>query len=172
MTSTETKSENLILDPKQIRQKIRRIAYQIYENNLEEKEIVLAGVRDNGLIIARLLADELHRISPLLIRLVSIRLDKFAPLQSEIALDCETEVLENKAIILVDDVMHTGRTLAYSLRPFLNIRIKTLQTAVLVDRGHTTFPISCDYTGYSLSTTIQQHIEVILEEEKMGVYLF
>jgi pyrimidine operon attenuation protein/uracil phosphoribosyltransferase len=81
-------------------------------------------------------------------------------------------MLRNKVIVLLDDVLNTGRTLAYSLKPFLNVEIKKLHTAVLVDRNHKQFPIAADYIGYALSTTIQEHIEVVLEDnERFGVYL-
>jgi pyrimidine operon attenuation protein/uracil phosphoribosyltransferase len=168
MTSTST----LILTQKQTLQKIKRIAYEIYENNFQEEEIILAGIYDKGYLFAKLLQQELNAISPLKITLVKVSLDKSAPLQSDIFLDCDTSLLRNKVIILLDDVLNTGRTLVYSLKPFLNVEIKKLSTAVIVDRNHKQFPISADYIGYALSTTIQEHIEVVLEdEERFGVYL-
>ena len=103
---------------------------------------------------------------------MKVELKKFTALQTDIVLDYPTEKLVNKTIILVDDVLNTGRTLAFSLKPFLEIEIKRLQIAVIVDRHHKLFPVSADYTGYALSTTIQEHVEVILnDEEKFGVYL-
>jgi pyrimidine operon attenuation protein/uracil phosphoribosyltransferase len=163
---------NRILDKKQVMQKIKRIAFEIYENNSEEKHLVIAGIYDKGYLFAQLLLKELKAISPLELTLVKITLDKFAPLQSEISLDCTSEFLENKTIILVDDVLNTGRTFAYSLKPFLNIEVKKIQTAVIVDRHHTVFPLSANYTGYSLATTLKEHINVILDnDEEFGVYL-
>ncbi len=162
----------LILTKEQTLKKIKRIAFEVYENNFQEEEIILAGIYDRGYTFARLLQQELHNISPLKTTLVKVSLDKYAPLQSDIVLDCEINRLRNKVIILLDDVLNTGRTFAYSLKPFLNIEVKKLQTAVLVDRNHKQFPISADYVGYALSTTIQEHIEVILDEnDRLGVYL-
>ena len=165
-------STTLILDKPQTLQKIRRIAFEIYENNFQEEEIVLAGIYDKGYLFAKLLQQELTGIAPLKSSLVKVSLDKFSPLQSEIELDCPVDSLRNKTIILLDDVLNTGRTFAYSLKPFLNVEIKKIQTAVIVDRNHKQFPISADYVGYSLSTTIQEHIEVRLEDNsKFGVYI-
>ncbi|TAD98455.1 MAG: phosphoribosyltransferase [Bacteroidetes bacterium] len=165
--------ENQILNSQQTLQKIRRMAYQIYERNFEENELILAGIHEKGIEIAKILAEELRKIAPISLRIVTVFLDKFAPLQSSIYLDTELELIENKTVILIDDVLNTGRTLAYSLKPFLNIPIKKLQTLLLVDRGYKSFPISADYVGYELSTTVKQHVEVVLDNpQTFGVYLY
>jgi len=161
----------LVLNQQQLKQKIRRIAFEIYENHFREKEIILAGIGAKGYSVAKLLANELEDISSLKPNLVKISLDKEAPSQSEISLDCDPKKFVNKSIIVVDDVLNTGRTLAYSLKPFLNSRVHQLETAVLVNRSHIQFPITANYTGYELSTTIQEHIEVTMDKGKMGVYL-
>ena len=161
-----------ILDKKQILQKTRRIAFEIYENNFEEKEIILAGIYDRGYHFAEMLKKELESISSLKIVLVKISIEKFSTVQNEVVLDCPTAILVNKSIVVVDDVLNTGRTLMYCLRPFLELEIKSLQIAVIIDRSHRLFPISANYKGYALSTTIQEHIHVILDnEENFGVYL-
>ena len=161
-----------ILSATQTLQKIKRIAHEIYENNFREKEIVFIGTHEMGYTFAEMLKKEFDAIADIKSSLVKISLDKTAPLQSEIVLDVPIENLAKKVLILTDDVLNTGRTLAYSLKPFLNIEVKKLQTAVVVDRGHTTFPISANYVGYSLSTTLQEHIDVILDNKKeLGVYL-
>jgi len=161
----------LVLNQVQLKQKIRRIAFQIFENHFKEKEIILAGIVGKGYSLAKLLANELDDISTLKTKLVEISLDKEAPSQSEIRLDCDPKTFVNKSIVVVDDVLNTGRTLAYSLKPFLNSRVHLLETAVLVNRSHIQFPIMANYTGYELSTTIHEHIEVTMERGKMGVYL-
>jgi pyrimidine operon attenuation protein/uracil phosphoribosyltransferase len=104
------------------------------------------------------------------ITLVKISLDKAIPQQSEVTLDCELKVLKKRCIILVDDVLNTGRTFAYGLKPFLNIEVKKIEIAVLVNRSHTLFPIYPQYTGYELATTLKEHVEVILGKEN-AVYL-
>jgi pyrimidine operon attenuation protein / uracil phosphoribosyltransferase len=163
--------EHLILDKKQTIQKIKRIAFEIYERNLNEKEIVIAGIYDKGYLFAEILQKELSSISKIKTTLVKITLDKLSPLQSEVTLDVDLKSLKKKTIILTDDVLNTGRTLAYSLKPFLNIEVKKIQVAVIVDREHKSFPVSPDYVGYSLSTTLKEHIEVNFDKNKFGVYL-
>src|SRR5436190_4502002 len=113
--------EHLILDKKQTIQKIKRIAFEIYERNLNEKEIIIAGIYDKGYLFAEILYKELASISKIKTTLVKITLDKLSPLQSEVILDIDIKLLKKKTIILTDDVLNTGRTLAYSLKPFLNI---------------------------------------------------
>ncbi|HSZ73059.1 MAG TPA: phosphoribosyltransferase family protein [Cytophagaceae bacterium] len=162
---------NLILDKKQTLQKIRRIAFEIYEHNFKEKDIVLAGLDGMGYNFVQLLQKELEDISPIKVILVKVSLDKGAPSQSEVTLDTPIDQLKNKTIVVVDDVLNTGKTLAYSLKPFLNIKVKKLQTAVLVNRGHHSFPIIADYVGLSLATSLKEHIEVVLKGKEAGVYL-
>lgn len=163
--------EHLILDKKQTLQKIRRIAFEILERNLHEKEIIIAGIYDKGYMFAELLEKEFNLISKIKTTLVKVTLDKTSPMQSEITLDVDIKLIKNKCVILTDDVLNTGRTLAYSLKPFLNIPIKKLQVAVIVDRQHKLFPIDADYVGYSMSTTLKEHIDVNFEKSKLGVYL-
>lgn len=164
--------DNQILNKVDTIQKIKRMAFEIYENNFNEKNIVLAGIVDNGVLFSEMLKKELSSICDINIEMVEISLDKRKPTQSEIALNVDSNFLLNKTVILVDDVQNTGRTFAYSIKPFLGIKIKRLQTAVLVDRDHKNFPISADYIGYSLSTTLKEHITVELKDKnKLGVYL-
>ena len=162
--------KNLILDAEQVKQKIRRMAFEMHEHNFKEKNIVIAGIDGQGYILAKLIAKQVESISPLEVKLVRISLDKQAPEQSDIKLDCELKEVKKKSIILVDDVLNTGRTFAYGMKPFLNIEVKKIETAVLINRGHTMFPIHTQYTGYELSTTIKDHVEVNLGKET-AVYL-
>lgn len=167
--SVETVRE-LVLDSEKVNQKIKRIAYEIYENNFKEKSIILAGIDGQGYSFAKLLAAELEGISPLQIKVVKVSLDKLAPQQSEVTLDIESKELKRKCIILVDDVLNSGRTLAYGMKPFLITDIKKIEVAVLVNRSHTLFPITPTYTGYRLTTTLNDHVEVVLRK-KSAVYL-
>ena len=125
--------KTLILDTRRVKQKIKRMAYEIFEHNFKEKGIVIAGIEGQGYILAKLLAKEVENISPLEIKLVKINLDKIAPEQSEIKLDCDLKELKKKCIIMVDDVLNTGRTFAYGMKPFLTIEVKKIETAVLVN---------------------------------------
>jgi pyrimidine operon attenuation protein/uracil phosphoribosyltransferase len=162
--------KSLILDAAQIKQKIKRMAYEIYEHNFKEKSIVVAGIEGQGYVLAKLLVKEIEAISELKAVLVKVSLDKALPQQSEIKLDCDLKELKKKCIIIVDDVLNTGRTFAYGLKPFLTIEVKKIEIAVLVNRSHTLFPIYPQYTGYELATTLREHVEVVLGKEN-AVYL-
>ncbi|MGF7215693.1 pyrimidine operon attenuation protein/uracil phosphoribosyltransferase [Spirosoma lacussanchae] len=162
----------LILTPEQIRQKIRRIAFQIYETNFEEPALLLAGVSGEGYVLAQALAQELQRIAPFSVELLQLRLDKTQPAQPPVEASGSVTDFTDKVVIVVDDVLYTGRTLAFSLQPFLSVPIRKLQVAVLVDRNYPRYPVSADYKGYELSTTLTDHVDVVLSDDtRMGVYL-
>lgn len=165
-------NKTLILNSKQIGQKINRIAYEIYENNYDEKEIVIAGIAKNGFLLAAKIAEVLQNISKIKVQLIEIALDKENPFSSDLKLKLTDKELKNKVIILVDDVLNSGKTLIFGAKLFLNSPVKRLTTAVLVDRGHNRYPIKADVVGLSLSTTLQEHITVELNKKgKETVYL-
>lgn len=169
-------SSRLILDTRQVRQKIKRIAYEIYERNFEENELIVAGIVDRGYQLATMICKELNAISHFTfekqtLHLIRISLQKFTLKLDEVRIDIDPRQLEGKSIVVVDDVLNTGRTLAYSVQIFLHHNIKKLETSVLVNRRHIQFPVSASYTGYELATTLQEHIEVVLENEHEAVYL-
>jgi pyrimidine operon attenuation protein / uracil phosphoribosyltransferase len=165
-------NKTLILNSKQIGQKINRIAYEIYENNYDEKEIVIAGIAKNGFLLAAKIAEVLQNISKIKVQLIEITLDKENPFSSDLKLKLTDKELKNKVIILVDDVLNSGKTLIFGAKLFLNSPVKRLTTAVLVDRGHNRYPIKADVVGLSLSTTLQEHITVELNKKgKETVYL-
>jgi pyrimidine operon attenuation protein/uracil phosphoribosyltransferase len=164
--------KTLILNSTQIQQKINRIAYEIYENNYDEKEIIIAGIAKNGFVLANHIAEVLQKISPIKTKLIEIVIDKKNPLSAEIKLGMSDKELQNKVIILVDDVLNSGRTLIFGAKPFLMMPVKRLTTVVLVDRGHNRYPIKADFVGLSLSTTLQEHITVEIDKKgKEAVYL-
>ncbi|PSR56779.1 phosphoribosyltransferase [Adhaeribacter arboris] len=172
---TETQSfspSSRILTRQDIMQKIKRMAFEIYEKNFEESELYLAGIHENGYKLAELLADELRQISPLFVHLLGITLDKIHPLNQVIDLEPANLNLEGKVIILVDDVLNSGKTMAYSLALFLKAEVKKIETATLINRHNTLYPIMVTYTGLSLATTLLEHIRVVLTEEELyGAYL-
>ncbi|MGQ0829386.1 MAG: phosphoribosyltransferase family protein [Bacteroidota bacterium] len=163
--------KTLILTGKQIEQKINRIAYQIYENNYDEKDILIAGIAPSGYLLAKQIAEVLQKISPIKTRLIEIVINKDNPLATQIKIALTEKELKNKVIILVDDVLNSGKTLMFGAKPFLVAPVKRLTTAVLVDRGHNRYPIKADFVGLSLSTTLQEHITVELKKGKEAVYL-
>ncbi|MCH4823441.1 phosphoribosyltransferase [Gramella lutea] len=165
------KDRHPILDQEQIKHKIRRIAYQIYESNIEEQEIIIAGIAKNGFILAEKIETELKEISPLKIILCKVEMDKKNPL-GEIKTSLSPEQYKNKSIILVDDVLNSGTTLIYGVRHFLEVPLKHFNTAVLVDRNHKKYPVKADFKGISLSTSLSETVKVSFEKGKERVELF
>ncbi len=161
-----------ILNEKQILQKIKRLAIEILENNYDETELYIAGVNNNGAKVADLLIEEMKKRSSIKIVHSHIRLNPANPLGSEIVLKTPIEELEGKVVIVVDDVANTGRTVFYACKPLLETIPKKLETVVLVDRMHKSFPIKVDYVGVSLATTLMEDIDVQIREVKeMAVFL-
>lgn len=159
-----------VLNHKQVGQKITRMAFEIYERNLNSAGVVFAGITGMGMTLANLLATELKKISPMRVEVVEVILDKKAVSKSEVELSQNLE-LSKKTIILVDDVLNTGKTLVYAMKPFLGQEIHKMEIAVLVNRSHGLFPVRPDYTGYELATTLSEHIRVDFSENQYSVSL-
>jgi pyrimidine operon attenuation protein / uracil phosphoribosyltransferase len=161
-----------ILDKAQILRKIQRLTVEILERNFGETEIILVGINQNGLEMARLLTNELVGRTDTAITLTRLRINPAKPLDGSVFLDMPLESLNNKVIILIDDVANTGRTAFYAMRPLLDVLPKKIEVAVLVDRKHKSFPIQPDYVGLSLATTLKENIDVkIRDVEDWAVYL-
>jgi len=160
----------IILNHIQINQKIKRIAYQIYEANSSEKEVVIAGIQGNGFYFSKLLAKALGQISSLNITLCEVYIDKKKPL-NKITTSIKTIDYENKPIVLVDDVLNSGTTLMYGIKHFLDVPLKRFKTAVLVNRNHKKYPVKADFKGISLSTSINEHVEVVFDEKNSKAFL-
>ena len=167
MSDTKT----LILNNTQVSQKINRIAYQIFEDNHTEKEIVIVGLINNGYLFATKLAKQLAKISNIKITLVELTIDKDNPLTNVSKTNIPSEVVNHKVVILVDDVLNTGKALIYGVKYLLDFPIKKMSTAVLVDRNHKKYPIGTHYVGLSLSTTLQNHIHVEVSNDEITAYL-
>ena len=153
----------VILDKKQIAHKIKRIAYQVYETNVEEKEVVVAGIMTNGFLLAKMIKVELEKISPIKVLLCEVVIDKKHP-TNKIKTSLEQEEYRNKSLLLVDDVLHSGTTLIYGVKHFLEVPLKQFKTAVLVDRNHKKYPIKADFKGISLSTSLNENVSVVFEK--------
>jgi pyrimidine operon attenuation protein / uracil phosphoribosyltransferase len=161
-----------ILDTVQIRQKINRLAYEVYENNFAEKEMLVVGIEGNGYKIAMQICDKLKNISSQKITIGKMKIDKEKPWIGEPVVDFDEKAYVNKTVILVDDVLNSGKTLMYAVRLFLEKPVKKIHTVILVDRSHTRFPVKADYVGLTLSTTLQERIEAdFSKKEKEAVYL-
>ena len=158
-----TQIENIILDQKQIDHKIRRIAYQIYENNVSEKEVVIAGIFENGFVFAKKIKNVIEKISPIKVIMCKVMIDKKNPIEP-ITTSLESKIYKNKSLVLVDDVLHSGTTLIYGIKHFLQVPLKQFNTAVLVDRNHKKYPVKADFKGISLSTSINENVSVVFEK--------
>lgn len=159
----------LLLDKQRIAFKLRRMAFEIWERNCDEKEIVVIGINGSGKVVADNLVEILHEISPLKIRTITLTINKKSPL--DFAYE-GTENLTGKTVVLVDDVANSGKTLMYSLNCLLAYNLKKVVVAVLVDRNHKSFPIAADIVGHTVATTIQDHIDVETSGKKVkAVYL-
>ena len=159
-----------ILTPAQVEQKIRRMAFEVYESHFEEQTLVLAGISGQGFAFAGRLAAQLESISPLRVHLVEIPVDKANPAASR-PLPAEWMTFRGLCWVVCDDVLYTGRTLAYGLASFLPLAPKRLRVAVIVDRSYHYYPIRADFVGYSLMTTLNDHVQVLLDGPEAGVFL-
>ncbi|MEN8704389.1 MAG: phosphoribosyltransferase domain-containing protein [Polaribacter sp.] len=165
-----TTESNIILDNIQINQKIKRIAYQIYENNSNETEVIIAGIVGNGFIFAEKLVATLQEISALTITICEVHINKKKPLEA-ISTSLDVADYKNKSLVLVDDVLNSGTTLIYGVKHFLDVPLKRFKTAVLVNRNHKKYPVKADFKGVSLSTSIKEHIQVDFSNQEAKAYL-
>lgn len=159
-----------ILTNSQIKRKIKRISLQIIESNFEEKEVILAGIEQNGFLLAKELNKMITELSKLSIKLCSLKIDKKNPLNN-ISTSLNSSEYKNKSIVVVDDVLNSGSTLMYAVKHFLDTELRQLKTAVLVDRNHKKYPIKADFKGVSLSTSIQNHVQVQFEKNSIEAFL-
>ena len=163
-------ARNYILDEGTVARKLQRIAYEIIENNLDEQQIILAGIQETGSTIARNIQQMLQNINnKIAIELIDISLDKRTP--GEITLSTPMDCT-NKVIVVIDDVANSGKTRLYAIKPFLAYLPKKIQTLALVERFHKAYPVKTDYVGLSVATTLQEHIFVEVKDNVVtGAYM-
>lgn len=163
-------NKNIILNKEQIEHKTKRIAYQIYETFVDENVIVLAGISKNGYVFAQKLATQLTQISGIQVKLCEVFIDKqnvLGPIKTSLP----SSEYQDCSVVLVDDVLNSGTTLIYGVKHFLEVPLKKFKTAVLVDRNHKKYPVKADFKGLSLSTSLLEHIHVVLDEDQEYAYL-
>jgi pyrimidine operon attenuation protein / uracil phosphoribosyltransferase len=163
--------KNYILDKNTAARKLQRMALQIAEQNVGElNALILAGIKDNGATIAKIIGRQLMQMFAAAdIKVIEISLDKRNPGNIELS---EQPDFNNKTIIVIDDVSNSGKTMLYALKPLLQYQPHKIQTLVLIERSHKAFPVHSDFVGISLATTLQEHIYVEVEgEEVSGAYL-
>ena len=154
------KEKNILLNNKQIEQKLNRLAFQIYEDNSDVNEIVLAGIVKSGYELAERIEALLKPIASFRITLTPVKFTKHGKMDQKIEIGLSKEELSGKVVILIDDVMNSGKTMLNAMKPFLDAEIKKLRTLVLIDRNHKSYAVSSDFVGLSLATTLQEHVSV------------
>ncbi|GAB4162822.1 MAG: phosphoribosyltransferase domain-containing protein [Winogradskyella sp.] len=163
-------NKNTILSHSEIEHKIRRIAYQIYESNVNESEIVIAGIDSNGYVLAKKIKHQLDKISEINSILCKVTIDKKTP-TNPIKTSIKSEDYTNKSLVLIDDVLNSGSTLIYGIKHFLDVPLKQFKTAVLVNRNHKKYPVKADFKGISLSTSLFEHVHVNLSKQPYEAFL-
>lgn len=149
----------IIANREQIARIIERLVHQIAEQHFDKKRIIFVGIKESGLTLAKEVVQALEKILKIELEIIELEIDKKKPNKGEVKISDEISKHE-EAIIIVDDVINSGRTLFYALKPFLNLNLNTLQTLILVERKYKRFPITADYVGISLNTTMKEHIAV------------
>lgn len=161
-----------VLNHAEVNQKIERIAWQIYEEFYDEQEVIIAGIASRGYWLAKALVAKLEEISQLKVSLHELSLDKDHPIEGKAEISPTIPDLENRCVVVVDDVLKSGSTLIYGVKYFLDFPLKSLKTVVLVDRNHKRFPVKADFKGLSLSTSLKEHVSVEIEQEPFSVQVF
>lgn len=162
---------NHVLNNLQIEQKIMRIAHEILENTTEIETIYLGGICGNGSVLVNKFHQILTKNSKLKVIPFHIDLDKDEPLSKAITLDIDAAKLNRSFVVLVDDVVNSGKTMQFALMKILESNPQTIKTVALVDRTHRRYPIKCDFVGLTLSTTLKDRVEVAFDDNDSYAYL-
>jgi pyrimidine operon attenuation protein/uracil phosphoribosyltransferase len=162
--------KNYVLSYEAAQEKLHRMALEIAELMSEDEvPLVLIGIRQSGLIIAEKIASLLEQYIKVQPKAIKVMLDKDLP--KEVSLSEEID-FTGKNVIFVDDVSNSGRTLMYALRPLLDFHPKRVLILVLVERMHKQFPIKPDFVGVSVATTVEDYIQVEIQNgEVIGAFV-
>ncbi len=160
-----------ILSKRQINQKINRLAHQLLENCFEEEQIFIGGISGNGIAIAKRISDVVSKNSDVKVHFFEININKDEPWDGNTKLSAEKKKLKNGYIVLIDDVLNSGKTMQYALMEILQFPTKAIKTIALVDRTHRRFPIKADFVGLKLSTTLKEHVKIVLNDHEEKAYL-
>jgi pyrimidine operon attenuation protein / uracil phosphoribosyltransferase len=166
-----TEEKTLILSSEKVSLIINRLAHQIHENCHDEEETYLIGIARRGHLLAEKIYQVLEKVTDNKVHLLRLRIHKDDPVNNPAELQGDLKTLEGKNIIIIDDVLNSGRTLMYGINHILSSSCKSIYTAVLVDRQHRRFPVKADFVGLTLATTLKEHVEVRFEDNKIEAYL-
>ncbi|MDC0923340.1 phosphoribosyltransferase family protein [Flavobacteriaceae bacterium] len=158
--------QNLILNNSDIENKIQRISLEILEDNIDQSKIILFGISDNGKLISQKLIDHINKISDIKIVLIDVIINN-----GSISYNSKFDLL-NESIIIVGDVSQTGKTLQMVISDLMLYNPSKIKTSVIINRDQTMFPVKIDYSGLSLSTSVNEHVDVIIDKKgRLSVYL-
>jgi pyrimidine operon attenuation protein/uracil phosphoribosyltransferase len=161
-------AQSIVLNKAQIKQKTERIAFEILENTFEEDRVYIGGIEGNGYLFAERLVEQLSKHTNQELRLFKITIDKESPLNEDINFSIPSDELNRQTVVLVDDVINSGRTMIYAVRTLLGNALKQLKVATLVNRTHRRFPVQADFVGVNISTTLMDNIQVELGDEDVA----
>jgi len=161
----------VILNHQQIQQKITRLGHELLENCFEEKNIYIGGIHGNGYTLAKTIGEIISSNSKISVNSFEIQINKLKPWKDEITVSIDDKKLRKGYVIIVDDVINSGKTMQYALVKILEKPTKVIRTMVLVDRKHRRYPIKADIVGISLSTTLKDRVEVDLDKDNSKAYL-
>ena len=159
--------KNLILDNKDVENKIKRIGFEIIEDNIDERELYVFGISKNGDLISKILTDHISKISK--IKTVTIRVN----VSSNKVVDFSKKFnVLNKPVVIVGDVSQSGKTFQVVISNLMSSKPSKIKTAVIVNRDQTMYPVKIDYSGLSLSTSVNEHVDLVIDKNgKCLVYL-
>lgn len=155
------KEASIVLNAVQIQQKIERIAFEIMETTFETPTIYIGGISGNGFLFAERLVLKLNDISDQKIMLFEIKVNKDKPLEEAISLSVDDTNISQSTVILVDDVINSGRTMMHAVRRLLQNQLNVLKVATMVNRTHRRYPVHADFVGINIATTLRDNITVV-----------
>lgn len=159
----------VIFDEKSVLRTLARLSHEIIENNSDADEICIIGIRTRGVAIAEKLAENITKFSDLNVKLGELDISRNRDdIDTSKIIDCKTKIdfpVTGKTVVLVDDVLYTGRTVRAALDAIIELgRPSCIQLAVLVDRGHREFPIHGDYVGKNIPTSRNEKVIVNMDQ--------
>jgi pyrimidine operon attenuation protein/uracil phosphoribosyltransferase len=171
------KQKTEIMDEKALDRALTRISHEIIEKNKGVEEVVLLGIHTRGVPLANRLAGKINAIEGIMLPVGMVDITKYRDDDKKSLYNSKQEInfdITNRKVILVDDVLYTGRSVRAAMDAIVNLgRPKTIQLAVLVDRGHRELPIRADFVGKNVPTSKEEIVVVMVKEvdNKDGVFI-
>tara|TARA_B100001059_G_C17813935_1_gene573949 strand:- start:615 stop:1112 length:498 start_codon:yes stop_codon:yes gene_type:complete len=159
-------TENLILNKQDVENKIKRIGLEIIEDNINCSKIILFGISDNGKLITQKLMGHINKISNISVDLIQVNVNN-----ESLEYDNKFDIL-NQSIVIIGDVSQSGKTLQMVISDLMKYKPSKIKTSVIINRDHSLFPVKIDYSGLILSTSVKEHVDVVIDKnDDLSVYL-